>query len=183
MIGLILQKKLLLERIDKTNILFVYQLYVLIEFIRFARERTEDAKHKYIPSNEELNPNTRLIDATLIKQIENNKQYIAGKNKYKFNLSEEQELFRNMYQKIRKSKEYNIFLSIENNYQNDKEFIIKIFKKYISKNTTLKSLCEERNLFWADDYDFINNEIIKVLKNYSETFDENFPTNKRKRKF
>jgi transcription antitermination protein NusB len=176
-------EKALLERIDKIKMLFTYQLFVLIEFIKFSREKTEDAKHKHIPSKEELNPNTRLIDSTLIRQIEKNKQYTESINKYKFSLTEEKELFINIYQTIRKSKEYNKYLNNSNNYENDKEYIIKIFKKHISKNSTLKSLCEERNLYWADDYDFVSSELIKVIKSYSEDFDENYQIIKEKENF
>ena len=176
-------EKAILDRLEKTKMLFSYQLFILIEFIKFSREKTEDAKHKYIPSKEELNPNTRLLDAALIKQIENNKQYLEGINIYNFSITEEKELFINIYQQIIKSKDYIKYLDKGNNYENDQEFIIKIFKKHIAKNNTLKSLCEERNIYWADDYDFISSEIAKVLKGYSIDIDENFQIMKVKENF
>ena len=164
-----LAERAILERIDKIKSLYIHQISFIIEIIKFARESHEDGKHKHIPSKEDLTPNTRLVDSFIIKQLESNKQFIEGLNTYKVNWTDEKELIRNTYKSIRTSSDYEKYAALEINYENDKDFVIKIFKKYITKNSTLKSIYEERSLYWADDYNFVNIELMKVLKGYTES--------------
>jgi N utilization substance protein B len=163
-------ERAMLERIEKIKMLFMHQISFLIEIIRFARERTEEGKKKFIPKEEDLKPNTRLMDAKLIRQIESNIQYREGMDTFKINWAEEKDLIRKIYQNIKTGKDYEKYLKTDNTYEADREYITKFFKKYIFRNSTLKSLYEERNIFWADDYDYVNNEIIKMLSGFEENF-------------
>lgn len=166
-------ERAIIERIDKIKGLFIYQISFLLEIIKFARENTEDAKHKYVPKEEDLNPNTRFMDSLIVKQLEENQQYKDGLNAFKINWADEKELIRSIYQKIKKSKDYELYLQSEKGYDADRDFIVKIFKKYLVNNSVLRAYYEEKSIFWADDYNFVNIEIQKTLKCFREN-EENY---------
>ena len=55
-------EKNLFQSIEKTYELFYLQFAFLLEFIDYYSNRTEEAKHKFYPTEEEKNPVTRLIE-------------------------------------------------------------------------------------------------------------------------
>lgn len=164
-------EKAITDRINKIYTLFIYQISFLLEIVKFARKRIEEGKSKYIATAEDLVPNTRFIDNPLINQLYNNKQYQEGLNSFKISWVDEKELIRKIYNSIKNSNDYIKYIDSEAEYETDKKFIIKIFRKFIVKNYNLQSLYEEKSIYWADDYDLVNNEIIKTLTNLTEKTD------------
>ena len=63
-------EKQLLKSTDKLYELYIYQLSFLIKLVDFTENRIEEAKKKFYPTDEDLNPNTRLIENRFIRQIE-----------------------------------------------------------------------------------------------------------------
>ncbi|MEI6748419.1 MAG: hypothetical protein WCM93_04585 [Bacteroidota bacterium] len=61
--------------IDKLYELFMYQLSLLAEITDFERQRMEEAKSKFLPTAEELNPNTRFTDNRFIGQLVKNRDF------------------------------------------------------------------------------------------------------------
>jgi N utilization substance protein B len=51
-------------------------------------------------------------------------------------------------------------------FDTSKEFIIKVYKKFIADNEMLEHLFEEKSIHWADDNYFVCGYITKFLKNY-----------------
>ncbi len=166
-----ISEKAIKERINKVYTLFIYQLSFLIEIVKFARERLEDGKTKHITTPEDLAPNIRFVNNQIIKQLESNKQYLDSRESFKINWIDETELIRSLYNNIKASKEYIKYKDSETDYEADKGFIIKIFRKFIIKNSNLQSLYEEKSIYWADDYDLVNKEIIKMLTVLTEQSD------------
>ena len=66
---LINTEKILLKNINQLYNLYIYQLSFLSEIIRFAEESLEASKNKYIPTLDDLNPNTRFVDNAFIKSL------------------------------------------------------------------------------------------------------------------
>ena len=54
-------EKQLLSSVTKLYELYIHQLSFLIKTIDFARNRIEESKHKFLPTEEDLDPNTRFI--------------------------------------------------------------------------------------------------------------------------
>ncbi len=169
-------EKQLLQSIDKIYDLYIYQLSLLIEIIEFGRIRIENAKLKFYPDDEDLNPNTKFIDNKFILQLEVNKFLLKQIEEKNISWFEEQEIVRKIYQKIKESDEYNAYLkSTDNSYKADKDIIIKLFKKYISKTEILQYFYEEKSIYWADDYDIATMMVIKTIKFFHKDMDENVP--------
>jgi transcription antitermination protein NusB len=158
--------------IEKLFDLFVYQFSLLVEVVDFARQRMEEAKTKFLPTPEELNPNPRFTDNRFIAQLTHNRDYRRQVDLLKINWSEEDDLIRKLNNQIRESEDYAKFLEQDDSYEADKDILIKIFHNIICQSEVLKSIYEEKCIYWADDFDTITVQVQKTIKETPEGWDE-----------
>ncbi len=166
-------EKELLKSLDKLYEIYIYQLSLLIEIVEFAQKRIEENKQKYIPDEEDLNPNTRFINNQFIRQLSDNKNFLKNIEKYKISWVNSEEIIRKIYKSIRESYDYKDYMNAKIiNYESDKEIFIKIIKKQISRSEILQFFYEEKNIYWSDDFYTANLLAIKTIKSYKESWDE-----------
>lgn len=163
-------EKQLLKSIDKLFELYIYQFSLLIEIVDFARNRIEENKKKYFPSEEDLKPNTRFIENEFIIQIQDNKEFRRYHDKLKINWSDEQEMIRKLYNKVREDKSYIKYMNEKgSSYENDKAVLVKIMKKVISPSEMLETYYDDKSVFWAFDVFYLANMmVLKTIKSYQE---------------
>ena len=99
-------EKNLLKSIDSLYDLYIYQLSIILELVDFIKQRQEENKLKHIPSEEDLNPNTKFVDNRFVKQLYDNKYFKLKYNQLNINWSDEQDMFRQLYNVIKESKTY-----------------------------------------------------------------------------
>ena len=168
-----LGEKELLKSINKLYEIYVYQLSFLIEITDFARKRIDENKQKFFPTEEDLNPNTRFINNKLIHQLENNRDFRKHFDVYKINWAGEEEMIRKVYNEIREGEDFKKYMSSSvNGYNDDREILIKIVKKHISRSDSLQFYFEEKDIHWSDDFHTANLLVIKSLKLFKEDWDE-----------
>ena len=78
-----LAEKQLFSSIQHIYDLAIYQISFLLNLSRFAEERLEDAKLKFRPNEEDLNPNTRFIENAFLKKLESNQSLMKHIQKIK----------------------------------------------------------------------------------------------------
>ncbi|HMM18873.1 MAG TPA: transcription antitermination factor NusB, partial [Petrimonas sp.] len=71
-------EKELLFGLQKSYDLYYYLLLLMVELTKAYDARVEAKRNKYLPTDEDLNPNTRLIENKFIGQLSQNHQF----NKY-----------------------------------------------------------------------------------------------------
>lgn len=161
----------LLQSIDKIVELYYLQFSFFLEVIGFYRMRSEDGKNKFYPTDEELNPNLKLLENSLILSLQQNKDLRKQFKTYKFSWTEEQEMVRKIYLKVRNLKDLRAYFNqTESSFEVDRDIVYRIFKKCISKSAELQFYCEERNIFWVEDYQSAALFILKTLKQIPENF-------------
>ncbi len=163
----------LFKSIEKTYELCFWQLSMLIEIVDFAKVRIEESKHKHFPTEEDLNPNTKFVNNQLIKQLSENKVYQKKNDQYKISWAEQKDLIRKFHKKLLESKFYEDYMSEkEQSYSGDKEIIILLLKKIVSKSDILKHYYEGMSIYWSDDYHSVTALVIKIINSLSENDDE-----------
>ena len=166
-------EKNLLQSIDRIYELYFLQFSFLLEVMNFYQIKMEDAKHKFYPTEEELNPSLKFINNLVIRQIRENKDLQAQIKRYKISWTEEQEMVRKVYQKMRNSKDLKEYLNSGiNTYQEDREKLYRLIKKFIVRSGELQFFCEERSIFWTDDYHSVGLLLLKTIKLLTENFPE-----------
>jgi len=167
-------EKELFRSLNKLYEIYIYQLSLLVELVKFAEKRLEENKKKFFPSEEEKNPNTRFIDNRFIKQLEANLDFQKFVNAYKINWAPEEEMIRKLYSEIKVSADYEAFMNEwPQSYKSDKEIAIKILKKHFAPSESLHFYFEEKNIYWADDFYTANIFAMQTIKSFSAKSDEN----------
>lgn len=155
--------------IEKVYDLYISQLLILPELTHTAAVQIEERKNKKLPTQEDLNPNYKFVNNLLIKKIEDDKRIASIATQRKISWTGEKELIRKIFSAVQKSEWYKTYMQTrENNFQEDAEFIIQIFKKIISQDELLLHYYEERSIYWLDDFELVNSMLVKSLKQTKE---------------
>lgn len=146
-----------------------YDLYLslllLIPAITDQRQKQLDKnKHKFLATEEEKNPNTRLINNRLSEQLNNNSQLQSFFNEKGSMWINEQAFLRKISDQIVSSDIYDKYLQSPDSFESDKEFWRSVFKKIILTNEDLSELLEENSIYWNDDLDIIGTFVLKTIK-------------------
>lgn len=148
-------EKQLIHSTDKLYELYIHQLSFLVRFTDFIRNRQEEARKKFYPTDEDLNPNTRLIDNRIIAQIDQNRNYRKWYDKLRINWADEVNMFLKLYNELKSDPDYqHLTHSGKTGYADDKELLQFIVLKHLPDYEPLRNYFEDRNIFWAEeDYD------------------------------
>ncbi|MBN4061627.1 MAG: transcription antitermination factor NusB [Flavobacteriales bacterium] len=157
------------KSVGKIFVLYLSILKILPEFSRLALLQMEQRKEKRLPTQEDLNPNTKFIDNRLVKIIEENSYFNKLIHAQKISWQNEQGLIRQLFRTVFESNEYEKYMGNESrDFGEDKDFIIAIFKKYISGNELLHDLLEEQNIHWYGDIILAGITASKTLERIGE---------------
>ncbi len=163
----------LVSNLDRLYDLYIYQLSLLTAIQHFAEESLESSKNKYIPTAEDLNPNTRFVDNRFIKQLEKNRDFRRKEDALKINWVEAREIIRKIVHEFRSSKDYVKYMNREkSNYELDKDILLRLLQNHIVNNEVLRSYFEEINSMWSEDYYMALAMVNITLHGFSENRSE-----------
>lgn len=166
-------EKEMIRSLEKLYEIYIYQLSFLIEIVDFSGKRIEENKKKFIPTEEDLNPNTRFIDNRFYHQLAYNRDLLKYIDRYKINWVDQKDMIRKLMAQIRESKDYTDYLNKpQNSYNDDKDIFIKIIKKHLSRSEILQFYYEEKSIYWYDDFFTANLLVIKAIKGFDSSWDE-----------
>ena len=165
------EEKFLLSSIDKMYDLYVVLLQLIIEVRTKEINHIKIAKKKFLATKEELNPSSKFIDNQLFKILNESSslsQYVAV-NKLNF-WKLDSEYVDEIWHKIKNSTLYQNYMnSTTSSFEEDKEFVLKMFKQFIAPNEKLADYFEDKNITWVDDIPFVNTWIVKSLTRLNPT--------------
>ncbi len=146
-------EKTLKMNMDKLYDLYIWQLSFLIEIIDFAEARIEENRNKYLPTEDDIHPNTRFVHNRFIKQLRQNIGFQTNYKRLKINWGGEDELFRKAYNELKDSDYYKAYMNDDYcTYQNDKDIIAEFVRKVMVPNDVLRDFFEEKYFLWSEDY-------------------------------
>ena len=166
---LLIAEKELMHSMQKSYDLYYYLLLLLVQINKTYEDRVELKRSKLLPTQEDLNPNTRLIDNKFIQQLASNvqfKKYLAERPM----LWDNNEPFvKKILDSILASDIYKEYAeSHESSYESDKEFWRKVFKQFIYVNEELDDLLEDECIYWNDDIEVVQSFVLKTIKRFTE---------------
>ncbi len=162
-------EKELFFSIQKTYDLYHLLISLAVELQNYGQKKIEAGKRKFIPSTEELNPNTRFVDNRLIHKLRDN----IGLNTYlennKLSWVNYPELIRKLYNEMILSSSYQEYIALpETNFTEDRKFVDRMFIRIIPECDDLYTTLEEQSIYWNDDVEFTVSMIVKTLKKFNE---------------
>ncbi len=167
-VDLKLAEKELLFSLQKSYDLYHDLLLLIPHITNVHQKRVDLRKHKYLPSEEEKNPNTRFIKNRFSEQLKRNYPLSKFFNEKGSFWTEESEFVKKLLDQIIESQEYTDYLQTPDDYESDREFWRKIFKQFICGNESLEELLEDRSLYWNDDIEIIETFVLKTIKRFEE---------------
>lgn len=159
----------LLLSLRRSYDLYYYFLLLIVEVTRLHERRLDTRKHKYLPTEEELNPNMRLVNNRLARQIEVNEKLQTYVKEHGVSWVNETDFVKNVLELILNSELYAEYKdSEEDSYETDREFWRAVFRKLICRNEELENALEDISIYWNDDIEIIQTFVIKTIKRFEE---------------
>ena len=164
----------LLEWVEDLYKLFVYQLSFWVEIRHFAERRIEENKQKHFPTEEDLNPNMKFVNNSILKALDDNKHLMKLEEQYKINWADSREDFiRNMFVKLVEKPEYQEYMSNgKTGFGEDKRFLATVIETYMPENGLLYDYYSDRDLSFNSDYQLAIYLLWKFISEMSSNFDE-----------
>lgn len=160
----------LLTAIERMYDLYIYLLLTFSELRKIAEHRIEENKRKIRPTDEDLNPNRKLVDNRIIHLLETSSELkkISEERKINWLGDEKHELLRKMFLQIRESETYVAQMnSVNDDFESDRSFASDLFKTEIANFPLLYNYFEEESIHWLDDIDLACSMVLKTLKSIS----------------
>jgi len=162
-------EKELFYSINKTQELFHYLIILIIDIVDYAESRIDLGKQKHIPSYEDINPNTRLLNNCFVKILNDDTRIGKYISENKISWTNHQELIKSLYRSFSSSKKYQDYMSKEeNNFREDKKIILHLISDEFVNNELLYNIFEEKSIYWNDDIEFVLNIMVKTFKSINE---------------
>lgn len=154
------------KKIDATIQLFTYLLYVLVEVGRYAETDSLKRAAKNLPSQQDLNVNTKLSGNTFLWKILENKSYQQAIQQNKPQLIEETESqVKKIYKQLIETPEYQLYINdLGRNKKSEKDIFIFVFSNLMLPSEDFTAHIEEQFPNWDDDAEMIDQLMISYLQ-------------------
>lgn len=161
----------LLNKSIKSSTDLYYLAFSLLSDLRYmAAKRIDAAKNKYIPTEEDLNPNMRFVENPVILKIEQTPHYqnYISNNVITWDNDETLSYFLN---KIQSSEEYEKYMNAESvTFKKHISFIIDILTIIFNDEVFYQQI-EEKNIYWNDDYSLVLPAVVRTIKKITKNDD------------
>jgi N utilization substance protein B len=163
-------EKELFFSINKSYDLYHFLMLLPIELVKADERRIDAGKQKHITTNDDLNPNTRFSDNTLVAQLRKNWQLSRYISDSKISWANNPEIIKNLYNIIKEKEYFKDYLKNGlNSFEDDKNLILRVLEEELPTNDEFEHTLEELSIFWNDDVDFVLSMVIKTLKAFKQS--------------
>lgn len=158
------------QSFDKSYELYNYLLKLIIDLTDLQDRYLDDAKHKYLPTQEDLNPNPKFIDNQLAEALRNNEQLQHYLSEHKLTWRDNELFLKLMLNKLLASSFYNEYmLSRNSDLESDCQLWRQFFKHIIIDDDDLLEELENQSVYWScDDLDFMSQFVIKTIRKIAD---------------
>ncbi len=148
--------------------LYLLLFQLLIALRDFAEQYNLKLQKKMLATYEDKNPSQILVTNKLIKIIASNpffNEVIKNKKLDVWDIDSEYVTI--LFNELKEKEWYKVFNVKETTFQEDKNFVIKLYKEVIAPNEKLYDYLEDKRLTWLDDFPLVNTLIVKSLEKLS----------------
>ena len=155
--------KLLQKHFDQSRELLVHLIYFFTEIAAYAEKDAYLRSSKHLPSQQDLNVNTKIAGNELLWKIKEDLNYVAQLEKEKPHLRIDKELVRKFYVLLANTPEYKRYISTPaRTPKEEREILDFLFEELLLPNELFTSYFEEHFINWDDDADMV----LQLFKGY-----------------
>ncbi|MDE6582023.1 MAG: hypothetical protein K2K47_05820, partial [Duncaniella sp.] len=156
------------KSLDKAHELYFQLLALIIEITKAEAQRIDEGRNKFLPTDADLHPNTKLADNRLAKVLEASPrldEYVKDGRTY---WSDEPIFIMSLLNKIRSSEIYEQYKdSFRDDLEEDCEFWRNVFRNIILPGDDLAEMLESKSVYWNDDLHVIGTFVLKTIRRLS----------------
>lgn len=161
------------KSLDKAHELYFSLLLLPGEITRIQAQKLDAAKHKYLPTPEDLNPETRFVEnifPRLIDEAPAMKEYLKNNP---LGWEDDTNLTKKLLDLILASDIYKEYMEKPSvTRADDCDFWRSVFKSIILPSDELAEVLESKSVFWNDDLDIMGTFVLKTIKRIASSSKE-----------
>jgi N utilization substance protein B len=160
--------------LDKARELYFRLLLLPVELTRLQEQNLDAARHKYIVTDEDLNPNMRFVDNQMVEALTNQADFMDEVEDGKLTwLTDNRMLLSALLKKITASNIYKEYMSAPTtDFKADCRLWRDLFKNVILPSEDLAEALEDKSVYWNDDIDTIGTFVLKTFRRLEEGVDQ-----------
>ena len=153
------------KHLDQTTELFVYLVYFITEVARFAETSSRQRAAKNLPSDADLNVNTKISGNELLWQIIESNTFIKALELLKPSLKIDKELVKKIYQDLTLTEKYQEYITAQSrDTLKEREIMKLIFTTLMLPNEDFITHIEELFSNWDDDAEMMDQLVLNYLQ-------------------
>ena len=164
--SLMASEKTLVASIDKTYDLYFLMLSLIVELAHYAEQRQELARKKQLPTYEDLNPNRKFVENSVIRLIDSSdavNDYLAA---HKLSWAQYPELIKTLFSQLEQSEYYKAYMSrAERSFRDDLALVTEFYTNELESSEILEDVLDEMSILWNDDLGFALIMVTRTLSN------------------
>lgn len=158
------------QSLDKARELYFRLLWLPVELTDMQERRLDDRRHKLLVTQEDLNPNLKFVDNSLVKAIRECEAIRNFIEKEKISWErEDRVMMDNLLKSIIDSDIYRSYMDnpVETPKE-DCELWRNIIRRIVFNNEHFLETLEDKSVFWNDDLDTIGTFVLKSFRKFEE---------------
>ena len=164
--SLMASEKTLVASIDKTYDLYFLMLSLIVELAHYAEQRQELARKKQLPTYEDLNPNRKFVENSVIRLIDSSdavNDYLAA---HKLSWAKYPELIKTLFSQLEQTEYYKAYMSrAERSFRDDLALVTEFYTNELESSDILEDVLDEMSILWNDDLGFALIMVTRTLSN------------------
>lgn len=160
---------------DKSYELYFYFLQLIVELTNMQDRRLDDARNKFLPTEEEMNPDTRFIDNRLVKLLNANEDFSEYCEHHNVSWTDDIVFMRLLLDKVLNSDYYKAYMQRgeqDTTLGDDCELWRNLIKNVLANDEDFIDHIENMSVHWSiEDCDMMSQFAIKTIRRF-ETGDD-----------
>lgn len=159
--------------LDASRELYFRLLMLPPDLVRLRDQQLDEQRHKYITTEEDLNPNLRFVENRLAEALDQDPEISAYRSANKLSWIEQDRVTLSaLMREIIASDVYREYMELPaSDFHTDTEFWRNIFKKVIFRSENFLLDMEDKSVYWNDDMEIIGTFFLKTLKRFDDLYD------------
>lgn len=163
-------KKELTKSLDKSYELYNALLKLMIELTDVQDLRLDEAKHKFLPTEEDLNPNMRFVENEFVKRLRADQTLADFVDDKKINWRDDELFVRLLLDKILRSEEYQEYIEMpKTSLVRDGEVWYQLMKKVALPDENLLEHLQSMSVYYTDDdLQIMGQFVMKTIRRFED---------------
>jgi N utilization substance protein B len=159
-------EKSMFENINNSIRCYLYQLYLLCKTTEYVVTDVQIRSAKFIPTEEDRNQSVSLFHNPVIQHLVVTENLYQEIHREKLDTRIDADSFRQFFQKLRKSDEYQAYAQLENPLLTDDRAIIHfLYKSILGTDELFEQVLEDLFPAWQDDRELIYHAVLNYISN------------------